>query len=36
MFQDNGCLSQAGSGYFLFALGASDTQAVKLCRMLAA
>jgi hypothetical protein len=36
MFQDNRCLPQAGSGYFLFMLSASDTQAVKLCRMLAA
>jgi hypothetical protein len=36
MLQDNRCLPQAGSGYFLFVLSTSDTQAVKLCRMLAA
>jgi hypothetical protein len=36
MFQDNRCLPQAGSGYFLSCYFSDTVQAVNVCRMLAA
>jgi len=36
MLQDNRCLPQAGSGYFLSCYFSETVQAVNVCRMLAA